>query len=151
MGKKNRVSKTEPQSNSCISNSCISNSNSSNSCISNSSNSNSDLFDNPMTRSAMAALSEEDKVKYKIIGDHLYGRINFENGQTLNNMPPPMAEAVAYVETSLMSGMHPSMLEENEKALLKDNYGDEWYKRWGYVQEDLNDIVTLTLDIYKNS
>jgi hypothetical protein len=136
MGKKNRVSKTEPQSNSCNSNS---------------SEYNSDLFDNPMTRTAMAALSEEDKAKYKIIGDHLYGRINFEDGQSLNNMPPPMAEAVAYVETSLMSGMHPSMLEENEKALLKDNYGDEWYKRWGYVKEDLNEIVTLTLDIYKNS
>jgi hypothetical protein len=110
-----------------------------------------DLFDNPMTRSAMAALSEEDKAKYKMIGDHLYGRVNFEDGQTLNNMPPPMAEAVAYIETSLMSGMHPSMLEENEKALLKDNYGDEWYKRWGYIEADLNDIVTLTFDIYKNS
>lgn len=110
-----------------------------------------DLFDNPMTRSAMAALSEEDKAKYKMIGDHLYGRVNFEDGQTLNNMPPPMAEAVAYIETSLMSGMHPSMLEDNEKALLKDNYGDEWYKRWGYIEADLNDIVTLTFDIYKNS
>jgi hypothetical protein len=111
----------------------------------------SDLFDNPMTRSAMAALSEEDKAKYKMIGDHLYGRVNFEDGQTLNNMPPPMAEAVAYIETSLMSGMHPSMLEDNEKALLKDSYGDEWYKRWGYIEADLNDIVTLTFDIYKNS
>jgi len=54
-----------------------------------------------------------------------------------------MAEAVAYIESSLKSGLHPSMLEENEKALLQDNYGDEWYKRWGYVEEDLNTIVTL--------
>jgi len=109
----------------------------------------SDLFDNPMTRSAMLALSEEDKIKYKTIGDHLYGRINFEDGQNLNNMPPPMAEAVAYIESSLKSGLHPSMLEENEKALLNDNYGDEWYKRWGYVEEDLNEIVTLKINNYK--
>jgi hypothetical protein len=102
-----------------------------------------DLFDNPMTRAAMAALSEEDKQKYKVIGDHLYNRINFEDGQSLNNMPPSMAEAVAYLETSLQAGFHPSMLEENEKALMKETYGDEWYKEWGYVEEDLIDIVTL--------
>ena len=35
------------------------------------------------------------------------------------------------------------MLEENEKALMKETYGDEWYKEWGYVEEDLIDIVTL--------
>ncbi len=99
-----------------------------------------DLFDNPMTRAAMAALSEEDKNKYKIIGDHLYNRINFENGQSLNNC---MTEAVAYLETSLQAGFHPSMLEENEKALMKETYGDEWYKGWGYIEEDLTDIITI--------
>jgi hypothetical protein len=103
-----------------------------------------DLFDNPMTRAAMAALSEEEKIKYKLIGDHLYNRINFEDGQSLNNMPPSMTEAVAYLETSLQAGFHPSMFEENEKALMKETYGDEWYKEWGYVEEDLIDIITLT-------
>ena len=105
-----------------------------------------DLFDNPMVRSAMAALSEEDKKKYKMIGDHLYGRINFEDEQSLNNMPPSMAEAVAYIETCMRSGLHPSMLEDNERALLKENYGEEWYKKWGYVEQDLTEIVTLKLN-----
>jgi len=99
-----------------------------------------DLFDNPMVRSAMAALSDEQKQKYKTIGDHLYGRINFDTGQSLE---PPIAEAVAYIETSLQSGMHPSMLEENDHALLKEQYGEEWYKQWGYVKEDLTEMVTL--------
>jgi hypothetical protein len=99
-----------------------------------------DLFDNPMVRSAMAALSDEDKQKYKTIGDHLYGRINFDTGQSFE---PPIAEAVAYIETSLQSGMHPSMLEENDHALLKEQYGEEWYKQWGYVKEDLTEMVTL--------
>lgn len=109
-----------------------------------------DLFDNPMTRAAIAALSEEDKHKYKVIGDHLYNRINFEDGKSLNNMPSCMTEAVAYLETSLQAGFHPSMLEENEKELMKETYGNEWYKRWGYIEEDLNDIVTLkhSYDIY---
>jgi len=107
------------------------------------------IFENQLVRSAMAALSEEDKQKYKMIGDHLYGRINFEDCQSLNNMPPSMAEAVAYVETQLQSGFHPSMLDENEKALLVDRYGDEWYKEWGYIKEDLVDIITVQ-PIFRN-
>jgi hypothetical protein len=101
------------------------------------------IFENQMIKSAISALSEEDKKRYKMIGDHLYGRINFEDCQSLNNMPPSMAEAVAYLETQLQAGLHPSMLDENEKALLLDRYGDEWYKEWGYIKEDLLDIITL--------
>lgn len=101
------------------------------------------LFDNPMTRAAISALSDEDKARYKEIGEHLYGRINFENGKSINNMPPPMTEAVAYIETQLRSGFHPSMMEDNEKELMIDAYGSEWYKEWGYIKEDLEEIVTL--------
>jgi len=102
-----------------------------------------DLFDNPMTRAAIAALSEKDKALYKTIGEHLYGRINFEDGQSLNNMPPPMVEAVIYLEILLRSGLHPSMMNDNEKAFMVDARGDKWYEDWGYTQQDLNDIVTL--------
>jgi len=128
MGKKSKT-KTNTNTNTCD-----------NSNIQKSTQVGNDLFDNPMVRSAMAALSDEDKQRYKTIGDHLYGRINFDNGQSLE---PPIAEAVAYIETSLQSGMHPSMLEENDHALLKEQYGDEWYKQWGYVKEDLTEMVTL--------
>jgi len=105
-----------------------------------------DLFNNPIVQAAIAALSEEDKERYKMIGDHLYGRINFEDEQSLNNMPPSMAEAVAYIEMCMRSGLHPSMLEDNERALLKENYGEEWYKKWGYVEQDLTEIVTVKLN-----
>ena len=101
------------------------------------------IFENQMIKAAISALSEEDKKRYKMIGDHLYGRINFEDCQSLNNMPPSMAEAVAYLESQLQAGFHPSMLDENEKALLVDRYGDEWYREWGYIKEDLVDIITI--------
>ena len=103
-----------------------------------------DLFDNPMIKAAQAALSEEDKEKFRRLGESMFGGINFENGQSLNNMPPPMAEAVAYIESQLQAGMHPSVLDDNEKAILRDAYGDEWYLKWNYIKEDLDDIVTLT-------
>ena len=102
-----------------------------------------DLFDNPMVRAAKEKLSQKDIERYQEIGKQLYGQINFEDCQTLNNMPPEMADAVIYLETQLRSGLHPSMMEENEKALLADAYGDEWYTKWGYVKEDLEDMVTF--------
>lgn len=102
-----------------------------------------DLFDNPMVRAASAAMSDEDKAKYKQIGEEMYGNMDFENSQVLDNTPAPMMEAVAYVEEQLKSGLHPSMMEDNEKALLADIYGNKWYEKWGYVEGDLTDIVTI--------
>ena len=109
-----------------------------------------DLFDNPMVNAAQAALSEEDKERFRILGESMFGGVNFEDGQVLNNMPPPMAEAVAYVELQLQAGLHPSSLDDNEKALLADAYGENWFIQWGYVKEDLDDIVTLTPSFKKN-
>ena len=108
-----------------------------------------DLFEGVLAKAAMAALSDEDKEKYRIIGEHLYGRLNFEDG-SLNNLSPEMNEAVAYLESQLNSGLHPSMLQENEKDLLKEAYGEEWFMRWSYVKEDLEDIVTLTWQLQNN-
>jgi hypothetical protein len=102
-----------------------------------------DLFDNPMTRAAAEALSEQDKEKYKRIGESLYGTVDFENGENMDNIPLPMADAVAYLEAQLKSGLHPSMLESNEKTLLENVYGKEWYTKWGYVAGDLTEIITF--------
>ena len=104
---------------------------------------NSSLFDNPMVRSAMAAMSEEDKEKFRVIGEQLYNSVDFEKSQVAENLAPPMVEAIAYIETQLKSGLHPSMMEEKEHRLLKEAYGDKWYAKWGYVEEDLKNIITL--------
>lgn len=101
------------------------------------------LWDNPMVNSAMKAMSVEELQRYKDIGEAMYGNIDFEATKVLNNLPPPMYEAIAYVSESLKSGIHPSMLDENEHNILKDVYGDKWYESWGYVKEDLTEIKTL--------
>ena len=100
-----------------------------------------DLFDNPMTKAAMSALSEEDRERYQKMGQFLYENVDYENSTA--NMPASMSEAVAYVEMQIRSGLHISSLDENEQALMKERYGEEWYKKWGYVKEDLTEIVTL--------
>lgn len=104
---------------------------------------NMDLFDNPMTRAALEAMSDEDKRRYKQMGEDMYGHMNFEDAKVLNNIPAPMEEALAYIKEQLKSGLHPSALSEDEKVFLSDAYGEEWYKDWGYTKEDLKEIVTF--------
>lgn len=91
-----------------------------------------DLFDNPMINAARKALSEEDKKRYETIGKEMYNTIDFETSKVLNNMPPPMQEAVLYVEEGLKSGLLPKDLEDDEKVLMKEAYGEKWYVRFGY-------------------
>ena len=102
-----------------------------------------DLFENPMAKAALASLSPEEKEKYKIIGEHLYNRVDFTNSKVLDTTPEEMNEALRYIEAQLKSGLHPSMLEENEKALLVEFYGKEWYLKWDYVKDDLEYLVSL--------
>ena len=103
-----------------------------------------DLFNNPMIEAAKRSMSKKDLEHFETLGRELYGDVDFETSKNLRNMPHPMMEALAYIESCLKSGLHPSDLEDNEKMLLKDAYGKKWYERFEYVEEDLNDIVTLT-------
>ena len=105
----------------------------------------SNLFDNPMITSAKRSMTKKDLDKYKKLGESMYKDINFENS-TVNNLPQPMVDAAIYVESMLKSGMHPSLLDDNDKNAMNEVYGEEWYKKYGYLKEDLKDIVTLKLD-----
>lgn len=102
-----------------------------------------DLFDNPMTRAAMNALDSEQIDKYKKIGEEMYGNIDFTQSKVLNNMPAPMAEALAYIVEGLKAGIHPSDLDKDEMKLLEEGYGEKWYERWGYNEKDLESIETI--------
>ena len=101
------------------------------------------LFNNPMIEAAERALSPEEKEKYKQIGESMYGNMSFENSDMILNPDVELLEALAYIEEELKCGMHPSILDDNEKELLKDAYGEEWYTKWGYVKEDLFELKTL--------
>ena len=104
---------------------------------------NDDLFDNPMVRAAMAAMSEEEQEKYKKIGEQMYGNMNFNDSRYTIDPNAKLDEARECLESQLRSGLHPSDMEDNEKAVLVDSYGDKWYEKWDYVEGDLIDIVTV--------
>lgn len=98
-----------------------------------------DLFENPRVKAAYESLSPAEKARYTSIGEQLYDSVDFEEC----NVNEPMLEATAYIQNQLKSGLHPSMMEQNEKDLMKESYGEEWYIKYGYVKEDLDDLVTL--------
>ena len=104
---------------------------------------NNDLFNNTLLQEAKNSLSEEDKKKYDQIGQDLYCNIDYNNSKVLNNVPPPMIEIINYIRESLKSGLHPSMLEEKEKDILFEFCDKEWYKEFGYIKEDLKEIITI--------
>lgn len=107
------------------------------------------IFNDALTMSAMNALSPEDMQRYKEIGRQLYGTVNFKDSEILNKVPEPIYEAVAYITEQLKAGLHISTLEDNEKEVMKEAYGEEWYTKFGYVKEDLTDIITLNPDLQK--
>jgi hypothetical protein len=110
------------------------------------------IWNNNMVKNAINALSQEDKERYKKIGEYLYKDVNF-NTSELNdsnkNTPPYLSDATAYILESIKSGLHPSMLNENEKMILNEVLGNHWYTKYGYVEADLNNIVTLTFNVSK--
>ena len=99
-----------------------------------------DLFDNPMVRSAYKAMTPEQRDSYKAKGEDLYGNFDFEN-ETIENS---LRDASVEISEQLKAGMHPSFLDENEKTIMEEVFGKEWFKKWGYKKEDLFEIITLS-------
>jgi hypothetical protein len=88
-----------------------------------------DLFDNPMTRNALKSMTPEQIERYKLIGTQMYGNIDFSKSEVLDNVPPPMTEALAYIKEGFKSGLQIEDLDEDEVFFLKDFYGDDWEKK----------------------
>lgn len=92
----------------------------------------SDLFDNPMTKSAFMALSDEDKEKYKQWGEYFFGNIDIQDNRVLKSLPPPVYESVAYIISGLRSGLKHEDLEEEEINLMTEVYGEDWKTKFDF-------------------
>ena len=102
-----------------------------------------DLFNNPMVNSAKNSMKEEDLQRYKEWGEAIFtDDIDYETA-SVTKYPPPMLDALTYVENAIKSGQHPSTLTVDEKKLLKEMRGKEWYRKWGYDEVDLTDIINV--------
>ena len=99
-----------------------------------------EIFDNIMVNNALASLSVQDKKRYQQMGEEMYSSVDFSDSTILNNLPPPVVESLKDIEQQIKDGLHPSDMDKDQKNLLKEIYGDEWYTKWGFTKEDLDEI-----------
>ena len=96
------------------------------------------LFDNPQFMEMKNSLPESEQKKYEDAGNYLYNAVdvNFdEKGQM-----QAAIDTVSQIKIMLNSGLHPSYLTKEEKEFLENYIGKEWYKDFGYLENDLNRI-----------
>lgn len=101
------------------------------------------LFSEKRLNEITSKLSEDDKKRYSKIGEEMYNTINFEdiNSQGIvDNKDEIEIENVSQIKMMLLSGIHPSYLNNQEKDLMKNNLGEKWYESFGFLEVDLNRI-----------
>lgn len=91
------------------------------------------------------SLSEEDKKRYKSIGEEMYNSIKFEDinsqgSSAINDQDEIELENISQLKLMLLSGLHPSYLNNQEKDMLKNSLGDKWFEKFGFLETDLNRI-----------
>ena len=106
------------------------------------------LLDSPDAKNCINNMSPEEQARHRNAAEIFYGKninmyedIDFDTA-TNDNIPEKFTEGVAFTKSMLNSGMHPSMLKENEKLSMRDVYGKTWYKKWQYTESDLTNMVT---------
>jgi hypothetical protein len=95
------------------------------------------LFDNPTFQEMKNSLPQEEQEKYEKYGKYMYEEMDqfTETGDM-----KAAIDTVSQIKLMLDSGMHPSYLEKEEKEFLKNYLGEDWYKKFGYLENDLNRV-----------
>jgi len=93
-----------------------------------------------MQKSLIQSIPEEERENFRKLGEKFHSSFDVFKGETVDLSTISMEESLAYVVESLKSGLHPSYLTEDEKAMVTAGYGDEWYTNWGYTKKDLETI-----------
>jgi DNA-binding ferritin-like protein (Dps family) len=89
------------------------------------------LFEDENLKSQFDALPEDDKKAYKRAGEYIYSK------DVANvNLDSRFNEAAEYIKLGLRSGLFPKYLSDDEKALMANLYGSEWYKDYDYPSAD---------------
>jgi hypothetical protein len=93
-----------------------------------------DLFNNPMVASATKALTDEQREQYRIMGEHMFNTMTFDNTP---NPQQELRDLLLYTRESLKSGLHPSDLNPKEIQAMYEIYGDKWYEEFGYTADEV--------------
>lgn len=97
------------------------------------------LFNNNMVKSALKSLTPEQLENYKEIGRQMYDTVDFNDSKIIDEIAPPIAESIAYIESGINSGLLPNDMEDEEVEAMIQTFGDKWYERYGFTKEDIPD------------
>lgn len=97
-----------------------------------------DLFNNPMIEKAREMMSDEDKNRYKLMGEEMFS-IDFESGLECNQN---LDDCKTQIEDSIKSGLHISYLSSDEKKFMLDYVGDKWWETYGFHELDLETLYS---------
>lgn len=96
------------------------------------------LFDVEIFKRALSSMSREEQENFKRMGQHMYGKVNFENSKIIDNQLPPSEDTTAYINTILRSGALPKDLNQAEYRVMETEYGPNWWKeKYDFNEDDL--------------
>lgn len=87
-----------------------------------------DLFNNPAMKKQFESLPPSEKEAYRKAGEYMY-----EKDYTADRSA--VDDAVAYIRTAFQAGMMPTQLTDDELVFLRNVYGPEWFKEFGFDSE----------------
>jgi hypothetical protein len=94
---------------------------------------NPDLYQQIRSQLSDVQIQEYEQKGEELYTDEFMEIVTAENPQELNDM----MEGAAYLKEAIKSGLRPCMLTDNEKNILENVLGKEWYIEYGYTMEDL--------------
>ena len=105
------------------------------------------LFEDSILTSARNSLTPAQLEKYQQAGDQMYD-FDFEGHDGLeHDLDKVMKNAAAEIVFTFRNGYHPSYLGKSERTIMEQSRGKEWYLRFGYTKNDLDNIVTVPKDL----
>ena len=105
-------------------------------------------FSNEKIEKMFNSLTKEQQEEFKTMGDNIFNQFDLnEDGKmeiNLSDFNKDYTEETAYIYQQIKAGIHISYLSKEEKNLMTNIFGEKWYEKWGYVKEDLEDIITTS-------
>ena len=103
---------------------------------------NDSLWDNPMIQKAKKQMSAEELERYKIMGETMYEDLDAVTGDFNPNkgIQEDIENCARRLIIDLRDGLHPSQLTEAEKNILVDQYGTQWYEKFGYEEYEVKEM-----------
>jgi hypothetical protein len=97
-----------------------------------------DLFNNPMVEAAKKSMTPEQLEEYKRVGEYMYNNDVYKVSEIGSKVKQPESQdLILYATEALKSGGSPHDLSGAELRALIDLYGEKWYERFGFEQDEV--------------